>query len=386
MSPRRTGRPPMTDSPFGLELADRLDREGPGSALWTRLRAAYLSGALSVDSNRVNEPVGIPPTEALRSWPPSATELSTHQERGASAIRNSQVALLVLNGGMATRFGGVVKGTVEVADGVSFLGLKLRDALRVSTSVGGQPPRIFLMNSEATDAGTREHLEANDYFGYPRARIHSFKQLWAARLTPEGAVFLDDDGQASMYGPGHGDVGPCLVASGLLGRFVEEGGHTLLLSNVDNVVATLCPALLGAHLSAGSEITVEVVEKWAGDAGGAPALLNGRVQIMESFRFPEDFDQASIPVFNTNTFWLSSRALSAEAPLSWFVVHKKVDGRPAVQFERLVGELTSTFESTFVVVPRAGLAARFIPVKCQEDLDTERDLLMAAWRSRLPGP
>ena len=35
------------------------------------------------------------------------------------------VALLVLNGGMATRFGGVVKGGVEVAPDHSFIALKL---------------------------------------------------------------------------------------------------------------------------------------------------------------------------------------------------------------------------------------------------------------------
>jgi len=47
-------------------------------------------------------------------------------------------------------------------------------------------------------------------------------------------------------------------------------------------------------------VTAEVVRKLPGDRGGAPARVDGSLQIVEAFRFPEGFDQDRIDVFNTN--------------------------------------------------------------------------------------
>ena len=54
------------------------------------------------------------------------------------------------------------------------------------------------------------------------------------------------------------------------------------------------------------------------------------------------------------------------------MVEKQVDGRPAVQFERLIGELTSALESRFVHVPREGQRSRFLPVKDTAELERRR--------------
>ncbi len=54
------------------------------------------------------------------------------------------------------------------------------------------------------------------------------------------------------------------------------------------------------------------------------------------------------------------------------MVEKLVDGRPAVQFERLIGELTSALDSRFVHVPREGQRSRFLPVKDTAELEQRR--------------
>jgi UTP--glucose-1-phosphate uridylyltransferase len=57
---------------------------------------------------------------------------------------------------------------------------------------------------------------------------------------------------------------------------------------------------------------------------------------------------------------------------SWFRVEKTVDGRPAIQFERLVGELTSGLRSRFLRVPRDGDESRFLPAKDWPELEANR--------------
>jgi hypothetical protein len=55
-------------------------------------------------------------------------------------------------------------------------------------------------------------------------------------------------------------------------------------------------------------------------------------------------------------------------PLTWFYVEKEVDGRIAVQMERLVNELSARVETNYLVTPRSGPAGRFFPTKTREDL------------------
>ena len=82
------------------------------------------------------------------------------QERrlaGVDALRLGRVAVLLLNGGMATRFGGIVKGAVEVFDGRSFLELAAY-GVSVASMRYGAPIPLVIMNSFATRKSTCAHL------------------------------------------------------------------------------------------------------------------------------------------------------------------------------------------------------------------------------------
>ena len=284
---------------------------------------------------------------------------------------------LVLNGGMATRFGSVVKGCVEVFEGKCFLGLKLGDAARWKAPV-------LLMNSFATDDHTREHLEERGYYGFPKERLVSYVQNISVRLTPEGEVFRTEEGD-TLYAPGHGDVADATRRGGLE-AFRAMGGKYLLMSNVDNVLARLDPVVVGAHINAaeqrGVEMTAEVVDNFGSCVGGMPARVEGSLQIVEAFRFPKGFEVSAIPVYNTNTFLFNAEALEREFELTWFVVEKEVGGKPAVQFERLAGQISAFLKSQFIQVPRQGAASRFLPIKERSDLEENRDFLAEALKVR----
>jgi UTP--glucose-1-phosphate uridylyltransferase len=275
-----------------------------------------------------------------------------------------KVGAIVLAGGMATRFGGVVKAVVPADGDRSFFRCKHDDARALAVAAGAPVP-VLVMSSFATHDTLVEHIGG-------ASNTSVFPQFVALRLTPEGELFRGDDGELSPYATGHGDLTFALRASGALARFRDAGGTTLLMSNVDNLGATLDPAVIGMHAELGGAITVETVRKIAGDKGGAPALLDGVPQIIEGFRFPPAFDQDSIEVFNTNTFVLDAAAIDRDFALPYYRVEKQVDGRTAIQFERLVGELTATLPTRFIEVPRTGEDARFLPVKDPDELERSR--------------
>lgn len=287
---------------------------------------------------------------------------------GREAIARGQVGAVVLAGGMGTRFGGVVKAEVPALDGRSFLDLKLAAISREAALAGGTIP-VLIMTSVFTDARVKELIAR---LSYPNIRVKVFRQSAAFRLTPSGEVHRDRTGSPSLYATGHGDLTFSLRRSGHLESFLETGGGFLAVSNVDNLPATPAPAIIGAHLHFSKEVTVEVADKHPGDHGGGPVWLDGRLQIVEDFRLPADFDRGTTPVLNTNTFVLSASAINREFDFDWFAVRKQVDGSDVVQFERLLGQITAFLSTLFLHVPRTGTGGRFLPVKDPEELNLRR--------------
>jgi UTP--glucose-1-phosphate uridylyltransferase len=115
-------------------------------------------------------------------------------------------------------------------------------------------------------------------------------------------------------------------------------------------------------------MTAEVARK-EGDMGGAPARVDGRLGLLEGPQFPPAFDQDRIRVFNTNTTTFSLDAIDRPFELEWLYVRKSVDGRPAVQLERLYHQVAWELDTTFLEVPRSGDRGRFFPIKEPEDLE-----------------
>ena len=355
-----------------------LERYGFDQIQFSRLRQSFIQGELGPDANRVRGLVEPPTSGDLVKLPaPASAERQALAARGIDALRRGQVGCVILAGGMATRFGGVVKAAVPAIGDRSFLALKLGGVRMMAEQLDARVP-AFVMTSFATDTQIRSMLEELDC---PAVPASAFAQFVSLRLRPDGELFREGTA-VSAYAPGHGDLTFALRSSGVLARFIASGGKLLYMSNVDNLAATLDPAVIGAHLASAAAITAEVVSKDPGDAGGAPARVDGTLQIVESFRFPEGFDESAIPVFNVNSFVLDAAAIDRDFPLSWFVVRKKVAGQEAIQFEHLVGELTAFLRTQCLHVDREGPDGRFQPVKDPEELSRRAPRIEAMLRGR----
>ncbi len=329
--------------------------------------------------NRLPGPARAPESGDILDAPVPGTERHASLEKaGLDALGRGEVALCVMSGGMATRMGGVVKAMEPVFDDRTFLDHRLAEARLWHERTGRVLP-LWLMTSDAT----RAPIEAAIAAAGAGAFASCFDQGLALRLTPAGHVFLDGRGEVQTYATGHGDLVDALRTSGLLRRFVEGGGKVVVIANLDNLGATIDPALVGLFLERSERCMVEVVEKEEGDRGGIPVHAEGRLQVLEEFRLPEGFDPATVRVFNTNTFHVDARTL-LEVPIAWHwcEVEKKVQDATVIQFERLLQELTAATPSTYVRVPREGAGARFLPVKDFAELERRKDAIRLALASR----
>ena len=358
------------------DVRSTLERHGFDRARFHALSARVASGA--PDDNTVRGALSAPEPGDIGKLPESGPERAQLEALGREALSKGQVALVVLAGGMATRMGGVVKALVEALPGKTFLDLRLREIDSLERTYGVAPP-LWLMTSHSTEQPIKEALGAR----LDGERIGVFSQFLSLRLTPQGELFVDASGRPSEHAPGHGDLPDALRKSGLLGRFVERGGRVVMVTNLDNLGGTLDPAIIGWHLAHGQPVTSEVVEKNAGDRGGIPVRVDGSLCVLEEFRIPSSFDPASVRVFNTNGFHFDARTLAElDIPWTYFRVTKKVDGHSVIQFERLVNEVTSFLPSRYLLVPRSGAGARFLPVKDHEELAQRRGEIELVARSR----
>jgi UTP--glucose-1-phosphate uridylyltransferase len=388
-------------------LRNRLDAAGFDPERLVTLAAPLFSRAARADAgsaaggtadrderNRVRGVVEPPRAGDVRDAPARAGGDSAAYERqaalGSAALRRGEVAFCVMAGGMATRMGGVVKALVEAFDGRSFLELRLDENAFWSRRAETHVP-LWLMTSDATDAPIRQALAKLGAAGH-LGHVGTFRQDLGLRLTQEGRLFVGDDGQPSTYAPGHGDLPDALRRSGLLSSFVDRGGKYVWIANLDNLGASIDEALLGAFIEQGADVLVEVAPKADGDRGGIPAWADAegpdgvttrRLQVLEEFRLPAGFDASAVRVFNTNTFLVRAEPLlRANVRYSWFEVEKKVGTRVAVQFERLLQELTAALPAVYARVPRDGVASRFLPVKDFDELARRRDDIRAVAEAR----
>lgn len=377
-----------------MELRSSVAQHAFDREAFADLCRRVVTGELEPAANRLATaptPLSTPPVD-LRGHDDGHAQRT---ELGLDALRGGRVAVLVLNGGMATRFGGGAKGVVPVVEGhprTSFLAVKLAEVERRASALGCAIP-VVLMHSFATEAASRAHVDGIDWAGLRTDDRHWFSQSIMPRVLPDGTPLgalpeADAFDDATLYAaPGHGDTLARLRGSGTLAALRSRGVEHILISNVDNVGASLDPAVLGAHLQAasrGAAISVEVVRRVAGDAGGCVAELpGGRPAIIEGFRLPVGTDLADFPHFNTNTLWLVAQHMDQALPLTWFAVRKKIawpggGEREVVQFEQLIGQATEFAPSAFLDVDRD---TRFLPIKTRDDLAAARPRLEAFARS-----
>lgn len=337
------------------------------SPLFLMLMEKFKSGELQPDNLRLKAPVTPPQAgDILDPRQLGSSQRQELQESGERALKQGQVAALVLAGGMATRFAyELPKALFPILNDKTFLELKI-------LSLKQQNIPLCLMTSFHTHKAITDFLESHAWFGY-REQIFLFQQSHLPRIYRDGSIRYVND-QLDYATSGHGDFVSALTESGLLSQLSRRGLRYLLFSNIDNLGATPDPLLLGLHISEESEMTIEVAAKVPGDKGGAPARVDQRLQLVEEFLFPENFDQDQITVFNTASYIFSLGVLERHFELPWYAVEKVVEGQHVIQFERLAGDLSRELNPLCVLVKRD---ERFLPVKRQQDVETVRPLLEA---------
>ncbi|MGO9956581.1 MAG: UTP--glucose-1-phosphate uridylyltransferase [Solirubrobacteraceae bacterium] len=298
----------------------------------------------------------------------------------------SAVALIKLNGGLATSMGlREPKSLIEARDGRSFLEIIIGQTIALRRRHGIGLP-LVLMDSQATREATLGELALHPelaHDGIPPDFLQSMiPKLDARSMEP---VSWPAAPALEWCPPGHGDVYGALRRSGMLETLLSRGFRYAMMSNSDNLGARV-DARVAAYLAAERiPFLMEVVLGTEADRKGghvARRRSDRRLVLRETAQTPPE-DEESFRDFrhwryyNTNTLWVDLRVLSEtldsrdgllELPL--IVNRKTVDPRDpdsteVIQLESAMGAAIESFPgASLLLVPRT----RFAPVKTTDDL------------------
>jgi UTP--glucose-1-phosphate uridylyltransferase len=306
-----------------------------------------------------------------------------------------EAVVIKLNGGLGTSMGmDRAKSLLEVKHGMAFLDVIARQVLALREKSGARVP-LVLMNSFYTRDDSLALLERYDELAADVP--FDFVQHKEPKLLVEGLAPAEwpPDPALEWCPPGHGDIYPALLTSGMLELLLERGYRYAFMSNSDNLGAVLDPRILAWIASEQLPYVAEVTERTEADKkGGHLGVLKetGGLILRETAQTPdEDMDAFTDverhPYFHVNNLWVDLQALEAllrerdgVLGLPMIVNEKTVDpadsSTPAVyQLETAMGAAIEVFTertsssgtgdgARAIRVPRS----RFVPVKKTSDL------------------
>ncbi len=309
--------------------------------------------------------------------PGSADLAQQHSETGKKTL--SKTVLLKLNGGLGTSMGlDKAKSLIKVKQHYSFLDIIIQHAIQSQV-------HLLLMNSFNTREDSRKVLDQYPVLKDTRLALdflqHKVPKIRTDDLTP---VENPDNRQLEWCPPGHGDIYIALLTSGMLENLLDAGYRYALISNSDNLGATLDTQLLGFMVENKIPFLMEVTRRTDADKkGGHLALsLDGRLMLRESAQCMEedreDFENIEKhQYFNTNNLWIDLQKLQDtldalnNIPGLPLIRNTKTcdprdaDSSPVYQLETAMGSAISLFDGARAIcVPRS----RFAPVKTTSDL------------------
>ena len=213
------------------------------------------------------------------------------RQEGLSAIRNTEVAAVLLAGGQGTRLGlDGPKGTLNVGltKELFIFQCLINNLMDVKREADTWIP-LLVMTSDKNDAATRAFFSEHDYFGYDPDHMFFFVQEMAPSTDFDGKIYLEEKGHISLSPNGNGGWFISLKKAGLVDKMKEMGVKWLNIFAVDNVLQRIAdPVFVGATIASGKPIGAKVIRKAAPDEKvGVICNRDGHPSIVEYYELTD---------------------------------------------------------------------------------------------------
>ena len=216
-----------------------------------------------------------------------------YERIGLEALKNGEVAALLLAGGMGTRLGSdKPKGMYNIGKTKDvYIFQRLFENLLEVVEKCGKPVPFFIMTSEKNDKDTRDFLESKKYFGYDKNYVKFFVQEMAPCVSLDGKILLEEKGKIATSPNGNGGWFSDLMKNEETREFLEKSNVKWInFFAVDNVLQRIAdPVFIGATLDGGYQVGAKTIRKVDPyEKVGVMCKKNGRPSVIEYIDLTEE--------------------------------------------------------------------------------------------------
>ena len=233
-----------------------------------------------------------------------------YEQIGINAIKNGEVGILLLAGGMGTRLGSdLPKGMYNIGKtkDLYIFECLFNNLKKVTERLNVKIP-FFIMTSEINDKVTRQFLKEKNYFGYDENYIRFFVQEMAPCVDFNGKIFLEAKNRLATSPNGNGGWFNSLLKDDKARELLEQSKIKYInFFGVDNVLVKMAdPVFIGATIAGNFEVGAKVVKKqFPEEKVGVMCNKNGRPSVIEYMDFPKELallkGEYNEPLYNYGT-------------------------------------------------------------------------------------
>ena len=185
---------------------------------------------------------------------------------GLKAIKNNEVAVILMAGGQGTRLGSTKpKGCYDIGlpSHKSLFRIQAEKLLTLQKLAGSGPIHWYIMTSKPTRQDTEAFFAKYNYFGLNREQIHFFNQGILPALDLEGKNLLLESPTSLVEAPnGNGGLYLAMRKNNILGDMKSRGIKHVYAYCVDNVLSKIAdPVFVGYAIAHDFELATKVVRK-----------------------------------------------------------------------------------------------------------------------------
>ncbi len=218
-----------------------------------------------------------------------------YEEEGLKLLRENKVGAVLLAGGQGSRLGfSKPKGMFDIGETRPlFIFEILMNNIKEVTAASGRNFPVFIMTSVDNYDETAEFFNSHDFFGYPKDKVHFYKQDTEPACDFDGKIFLSEKHRVLQSPNGNGGWYSSLINSGLNRVLEREGIEWLNVFGVDNVLQKICdPAFIGATSLSRTFCGAKVVKKTCPkEKVGILCEQDGKPSIVEYYEMPQELAQ-----------------------------------------------------------------------------------------------
>ncbi|MBP5603179.1 MAG: UDPGP type 1 family protein [Treponema sp.] len=219
-----------------------------------------------------------------------------YEKLGLEAIKKSEVAAVLLAGGMGTRLGfDLPKGCFDVGQTrhLYIFECLINNLLDVVKKAGAYVP-LYIMTSEKNDEATQKFFAEHNYFGYNKDFVKFFIQDMACAVDYDGKLLLEEKGRLATSPNGNGGWFTSMVKAGLDKDLHARGVKWINIFAVDNVLQRIAdPVFVGATIEGKYQSASKVVRKVEPhEKMGLLCLEDNKPSIVEYYEMSKEMAEA----------------------------------------------------------------------------------------------